>query len=250
MATLAKQDFSDSEEDEDYVPPVQEESESSSDESGPESKRARVTSPQKATDEKEAEKTAREALWANFQASVSNPTPPLQVTSTKKMVKVTRRYLFAGEEVVEEIEVPEGSPEAKKWPLVTPSDEFENTSVNTEPFSATIVPPEVNPVTNTFPSAEPLAPKPPARRPGPRKPKTTLASLPGASKAKKLTTLEKSAMDWKAHVKAQEETGVKDELEANRRGGGYLEKVEFLKRVEERKEDNLESLKGSKRRRG
>lgn len=55
-------------------------------------------------------------------------------------------------------------------------------------------------------------------------------------------------MDWNTHINAQPESGVKDELEANRRGGGYLEKVEFLKRVDERKEDVIEANKPSKRR--
>ena len=41
----------------------------------------------------------------------------------------------------------------------------------------------------------------------------------------------------------------KDELEANRRSGGYLEKIEFLKRVDERKEEALEANKSNKRRR-
>lgn len=90
----------------------------------------------------------------------------------------------------------------------------------------------------------------PAKRPGPRKPKTVLAPLPGAQKAKKLTVLDKSSMDWKAHVdSAPESSALKDELAANRRGGGYLEKVEFLKRVEERKEEVLEASKAGKRKR-
>jgi hypothetical protein len=67
---------------------------------------------------------------------------------------------------------------------------------------------------------------------------------------KKLTTLDKSAMDWRAHVdSAQPSSGLKDELDANRRGGGYLEKVEFLQRVEQRKEDTLEASRATKRRR-
>jgi hypothetical protein len=75
-----------------------------------------------------------------------------------------------------------------------------------------------------------------------------LPSLPGPSKAKKLSTLDKSAMDWQAHVQAEQDSGLKDELEANRRAGSYLEKVQFLKRVEERKDATLESLKTTKRR--
>jgi hypothetical protein len=44
-------------------------------------------------------------------------------------------------------------------------------------------------------------------------------------------------------------SSLKDELEAHRKAGGYLEKVEFLTRVEERKEENLDVMKSSKRRR-
>ena len=103
------------------------------------------------------------------------------------------------------------------------------------------------------------ATKPPAgsKRPGPRKRKTLLSSLPdpGTQKAKKLTILDKSAMDWKSHVSdaagAATSASLSDELEANRRGGGYLEKVEFLQRVEERREEVLERGKAQgKRRRG
>lgn len=92
-------------------------------------------------------------------------------------------------------------------------------------------------------------PPPPIRKPCPRKPKTSLAPLP--SKTKKLSTLDKSAMDWQAHIQAEQQSGsgLKDELEANRKGGvGYLDKVQFLKRVEERKGETLDALKSNKRR--
>ena len=71
--------------------------------------------------------------------------------------------------------------------------------------------------------------------------------IPKASQAKKITTLDKSAMDWRAHVSSQS-SDVKDELDDNRRGGGYLEKVDFLKRVQDRREDAFEASKLSKRR--
>lgn len=71
-------------------------------------------------------------------------------------------------------------------------------------------------------------------------------SLSSSQKPKKLSTLDKSAMGWQSHVSAE---GLKDELEANRRSGGYLEKVEFLQRVDDRKEDALEANKTGKRRR-
>lgn len=68
------------------------------------------------------------------------------------------------------------------------------------------------------------------------------------SKPKKLSTLEKSRMDWNSHV-AEAGDEVKEELEANRRGGGYIEKVEFLGRVSDRLEETLDSAKGGKRKR-
>jgi Bucentaur or craniofacial development len=93
------------------------------------------------------------------------------------------------------------------------------------------------------------------KRPGRRKPKTQLAEVPAASdshkgKGKKLTTLEKSALDWNAHVHSSGAVELASELEANRRGGGYLEKVEFLQRVGDRKNEALEANSDHKRRRG
>lgn len=52
-------------------------------------------------------------------------------------------------------------------------------------------------------------------------------------------------MDWKAHTMSAD---LQAELDTNRKSGGYLEKVEFLQRVEERKEENLEAMKSRKRR--
>lgn len=91
----------------------------------------------------------------------------------------------------------------------------------------------------------------------PKPPKPSLFSSLSTNgtnpKPKQLTTFQKSAMDWRAHIASEEQlgVGVKDELEANRRegGGGYLEKVEFLERVGQRREEIFESAKSSKRRR-
>ena len=154
--------------------------------------------------------------------------------------------------IVREVkEVSEESDDAKKWPRWHPPDRGEE-------HKSTDAPPEIQQQaaskqpeitrTQSQPSSS-TAPKPPAKRPGPRKPKTKLEPLPGAQKAKKLTTLDKSAMDWRSHVQQEGQSGLKDELEANRRAGGYLEKVEFLQRVEERKADALDAST-SKRRRG
>ena len=91
--------------------------------------------------------------------------------------------------------------------------------------------------------------KTPGKRAGPRKAKSKLADIPVKKEpVKKLTTLDKSAMDWRAHVQGDAPAELKDELDAHRRGGGYLEKVEFLQRVEARKEEVLDASKGKRRR--
>ncbi|KIL63530.1 hypothetical protein M378DRAFT_665629 [Amanita muscaria Koide BX008] len=167
------------------------------------------------------------------------------------MIKVCKRYHFAGENVTEVVEVPEDSPDAKKWPVWQSLDEME-ASAPEGPIS----PPSSENHPNSAPPTEspsnPPAPAPSGKRPGPRKTKTRLPELPGRSSttAKKLTTLDKSVMDWKAHVQSSENEVLHDELEANRRGGGYLEKVEFLQRVDERKDAILDAANTSKRKRG
>ncbi|THU83069.1 hypothetical protein K435DRAFT_807792 [Dendrothele bispora CBS 962.96] len=259
--------LSDSEDDGEYVPPANDVESSSSDSDngdGPITKRARISSPG-ASEDPEAKKKAREELWKSFKESV-NSEPSSSSAEIPKMVKVEKRYRFAGEEVVEIMEVPENSADAKKWPVWTPTSHepgIPATIATTESSSTTSssVPKTISPNppptdTSKSSTSTPLltssaSTKPGPKRPGPRKPKVTLTSLPSSSEPKKLTTLEKSAMDWRAHVNSVDE-GTKDELEANRKegGGGYLEKVEFLERVSERREGVLETSKsGSGKRR-
>lgn len=136
----------------------------------------------------------------------------------------------------EVVEVPVNSEDAKRWPRwIEPAAEG----------STPLTLPDAVAGPSTQPS---VTTKTLAKKPGPRKSKTTLSALPAPSKAKKISTLDKSAMDWQAHVQNEQASGIKDELEANRRSGGYLGKVEFLLRVEDRKEENLETLRSRKRR--
>jgi len=67
---------------------------------------------------------------------------------------------------------------------------------------------------------------------------------------KRLTTSERSALDWNAHVHSSGAVELASELEANRRGCRYLEKVEFLQRVGDRKNEALEANRDHKRCRG
>ncbi|KAG2137432.1 bucentaur or craniofacial development-domain-containing protein [Suillus bovinus] len=245
MSPPLRDPTSDSEDDDpDYAPPSHQDSDSDS--SGDEDGNADANVPNEVKEEDLVEKKkARDALWVSFQASVA--TPPLAKVveePPKKLVKIEKRYLFAGKNIVEVVEVAEDSEEAKKWPRWDPSEPSSaaapalDSSSSTTDANATALSSEA-PV--QFTAQKSTTRKPP----GPRKPRTSLADIP-TQKAKKITTLDKSAMDWRTHVTSSD---AKDELDANRRGGGYLEKMDFLKRVQDRREDAYEASKSNKRRR-
>ncbi|KAL5637860.1 hypothetical protein ACGC1H_002210 [Rhizoctonia solani] len=89
---------------------------------------------------------------------------------------------------------------------------------------------------------------PPTKPKPPPKSRKSLSSLAAAGKPKKLTTLDKSRLDWQSHLvsSTQEE---RDDLERNRKAGGagYLEKVDFLARVGERRDNVFEDSKRKRR---
>ncbi|KAI0064881.1 hypothetical protein BV25DRAFT_1822648 [Artomyces pyxidatus] len=249
MATIqsaANRELDSDEDDQDYVPPnVEDASDDSDDERESKRPRKSTTPPPLTEEDVEAQERARQALWAEFQTSVAKPLDRVD-QQPKKMIKIEKRYRFAGEEVIEVKEVEADSQEAKNWPAWHPPAQEGSASPSTvpnPPAASTSTTAEASSSASVTSNANP----PPAtKRPGRRKPKVQLADLPSA-KAKKISTLEKSALDWEAHVASQKES--KDELEANRRSGGYLEKVQFLQRVGDRKEQALEANADKKRRR-
>lgn len=142
----------------------------------------------------------------------------------------------------EVVQVSVDSEDARKWPLWSESGPSNQNAADMDSPAF---------ISSAAPALAKTAignSKPNAR--GPRKSKLVLPSLPTSSqpKVKKLTTLDKSSMDWKAHVNS-DDAPTKDELEGNRRSGGYLGKVEFLQRVSERKDSILEEKQAKKRRR-
>ncbi|KAI9444240.1 hypothetical protein H4582DRAFT_2071804 [Lactarius indigo] len=248
-ATTSAQHESDSE-DLDYVPEGEGHDSDSDNSDERKAKRPRVGlgSPPQTQEELAKAQSERQALWAKFQASVSAPTPTAAESGPKRVVKIEKRYRFAGEDVVEIVEVPEDSKDATNWPLWEPPETVrEATTFNNDSPSASIPPVAGLPTASSSATTTQLN-----RRPGRRKPKVQLAELPSADsrKGKRLTTLEKSTLDWNAHVNVPGEPELAAELEANRRGGGYLERVEFLQRVDDRKNQALEASKDHKRRRG
>ncbi|KIK70252.1 hypothetical protein GYMLUDRAFT_67493 [Collybiopsis luxurians FD-317 M1] len=238
-------------EDEDYVPEVEADSSSSDSEEEelPDSKRPR-TEPE----DPEAEQRRRKELWKAFQDSVTSGSDVSTSKPVEELVKVEKRYMFAGKEVKEIVQVPANSADAKKWPVIPP-DTSTSTSTTPPPAPKAITNPPSAAESSTSINPSSSSQKLPASRKGPRKSKVTLGEIPKSSSGsalKKLTVLEKSAMDWNAHVSEKDSKMMKDELEANRKqgGGGYLEKVEFLDRVSERRENLLDPNKNGKRRRG
>lgn len=73
--------------------------------------------------------------------------------------------------------------------------------------------------------------------------KDTGVVLLGAGKdAKKLNTVEKSAMDWAGFV---DKEGIADELDAaGKSKGAYKSRQEFLARVEQKKEEESRRARG------
>lgn len=72
-----------------------------------------------------------------------------------------------------------------------------------------------------------------------RRPKSTLSSLVSQYNIKepKLNTLERSKLDWQGYVDRE---GIKDELKYKNKDG-YMEKVAFLQRVDDRRLSQLKS---------
>ncbi|KAI1789199.1 bucentaur or craniofacial development-domain-containing protein [Ganoderma leucocontextum] len=236
---------SDSEDDSDYVPPVDNANDNGSDADAPAPKRARTdAAPEATSTEDTAHTKTGDDVYAAFKASLSAPRapPPPQGTVAPEIVKIVKRYR-------EVVDVPADSDEAKKWPRWTPEAAADSGDAPGSSKRASETEPS-----GTAPSGSSATPastpaKTSGRRPGPRKSKSKLSDVPTKKEpVKKLTTLDKSAMDWRSHVQGEAFAEMKDELDANRRGGGYLEKVEFLQRVEARKEDVLEASKGKRRR--
>ncbi|KAI0762554.1 bucentaur or craniofacial development-domain-containing protein [Fomes fomentarius] len=240
---------SDSEDDSDYIPPKDD---AGSDAEEPAPKRARTDAPSNAnadptTSEGTDNNQSGEDAYAAFKASLTTSTPlPVQASAPGETVKIVKRYRFAGEETTVVKEVPADSEEGRKWrwqptdAAGTAPSQDANASTSEATASGT---PSVASASASIPA------KPPGKRPGPRKGKGKLGDIPTKKEpVKQLTTLDKSAMDWRAHVEGESSLDIKDELEAHRRGGGYLDKVEFLQRVEARKEEVLDATKGKRRR--
>ncbi|XP_063053498.1 craniofacial development protein 1 [Engraulis encrasicolus] len=162
--------------------------------------------------------TAADEKPESTESSDKSTTPAVQPEATKdkapSKVTITKVFDFAGEEVRVTKEVAADSREAKSY---LKKDESEAQSVPLPRPS----------VTSPGPAA---APGPSVKRAAPGGMGSVLSRLGG--KKQKMSTLEKSKLDWDTF---KDEEGIGDELAIHNRGReGYVERMNFLERVDQR----------------
>ncbi|CAE6349982.1 unnamed protein product [Rhizoctonia solani] len=245
LPTLNSAILDSDEDDKDYIPSENVDSES---DAGPERKKPRTedTSDIPAT-KILADDATRNALWDSFLESTKSEATNSNIVTEVQTIVIERKYRFAGEDVIEKVAVAEDSSEAQEWSKhQSTGDQSTNsgaTPIISTPGSESSTPKTSSLETNrTDTKTPPVKPKPPT------KPRRSLSNLAAAGKSKKLTTLDKSRLDWQSHLASstQEE---RDDLERNRKAGGagYLEKVDFLARVGERRDTVFEDGKRKRR---
>lgn len=144
----------------------------------------------------------------------------LKMSDTEPMLTIRRTYEFAGQKMEEERSVPASSAEAKLY--------------IEEQTRQTRVPP-------------PTSQKAGLKRP---KKRASMFDTPtnndqGASATTvmgpKLNTVEKSKLDWASHV---DQEGISDELDEHKRAkGGYLGRMDFLSRMDAKRESDMADSK-------
>ncbi|KAF9568085.1 Craniofacial development protein 1 [Mortierella alpina] len=209
----------------------------------------------------------------------SSSQPSSSSSPSSRMVTITTTYDFAGETVTVTKDVPEDSKEAKDFALknkapgslpATSSPSSAPSSSSPQILSASISAPTSSkeepsdttqslehpsalskstkvissgPRITTRPSIlDSLAKKGPVRYVRKKSNLDALAATYGVKKPAKLNTLEKSKLDWKNFVGKE---GIEDELKHHNKDG-YMEKVAFLQRTDERRDQTYQELKKRK----
>lgn len=147
-----------------------------------------------------------------------------RVSQQEEQILIKRDYKFAGEVVHEEKMVPISSPEAQEYLKSKRAKEAEDR-----------LKAEANEQSRGL--ADDERDRRRLRRPLKRPP--YLEQIIAGSLKPKLTTLEKSSLDWAAYVNKE---GLTDELTLYNKDG-YLAKQDFLSRVEMVKEDKYRELR-------
>jgi len=195
--------------DADYALPNDEVSSESDSDERP-SKKVKVS---KESSESIITKEAVEDLWKSFNEDV-----PIEASKeTRRKIKITKTIKFAGEVTTEEVEVWEDSEDGRAW------SKLENVSQTTANVSTTSTATTIN-------------------KPKPNKPRNSLAALSASlTKPTKLTTLEKSKLDWDRFVSDQKLE--EDLIQSKKSRDNFLDREDFKRRTEEKRLENLDRLK-------
>ncbi|ODV84392.1 hypothetical protein CANARDRAFT_201073 [[Candida] arabinofermentans NRRL YB-2248] len=156
----------------------------------------------------------------------SNNSTPLSTSTAPEKIKIKRTYEFAGEQITEEKWVDADSEEAKAH--------FNSVKIAAENTSAKESSGK-NQVTAVS-STEGLK-----RRPPKRKRRSLIDDLLNGSSKTKLSTLEKSRLDWATYL---DKNKISDELKFKNKGG-YLDQQDFLGRVSSRQDTKYKEAKAS-----
>lgn len=143
--------------------------------------------------------------------------PP--VTPSEEMVTIKRQFQFAGETHVEEKIVPKSSAEARLW---LAQQEAGNKTLDTRNTSTQRPLRKISRFDPNYSNLDAFR-------------NDAIKAQSNAVKGPKLNVVEKSKMDWAAHVDAD---GLKEELDKHSKAkDAYLNRMDFLGQVGQRKED-------------
>ena len=165
-------------------------------------------------------------IVSSSQQSSKANSPSTQTPLEQEKIKITSTYEFAGKTVTEEKWVDKDSQEAKAYlnsaKLTSKLESDKASSTSTAAAAA----------------AENGTPKKPLLR-RKRKRESLLDAVISNSSKTKLSTLEKSRLDWATYV---DKNKINDELKYKNKSG-FLEKQDFLNRVESRRDDLYKNAK-------
>lgn len=147
------------------------------------------------------------------------PTGPTSQLADEYII-IKRVYSFAGKVTEEEVRVHKLSAEAAAY---LKEQEYDNEK-------------KVSDTTATSSKRKNSVSAPKRRGPVKRKQGSLMDEL-NSLRPKKINTLEKSRMDWLGYV---DKSGIKDELSLHNKDG-YLQKQDFLSRVDNRLENEIKS---------
>ena len=143
--------------------------------------------------------------------------------SGEEMITIKRTYEYAGEKYTDRKLVPKSSAEAKVY----------LESLQQSSSSPSQAPPNHPPLRRPKKRVSKYEPNPEGIIKG--LPTSSVKSI--ANRGPKLNVVEKSKLDWAGYV---DKEGMKDELAvAEKAKGGYLSRVEFLGRVDAKREEEL-----------